>query len=210
MATKVDVYRQACILAGLSIPVTDADDSEEVDILNEFYDPVIEAELEDHPYRFAMHHGELVYLDANGTDELTYRYNMPAGGSGIIGRYVKNVQVQGYEIDWDIFAEGGSAMVYTGQKDDASNIPVVFYTEDPGVAYWPAQFELIIASELAVRLSLGLTRNEQVKKEIEAEVARLRAMFRTGSAQQRRSEGQRIKGNRLTSGRRGRFSSSLT
>ncbi len=205
MATKVDVYRQACILAGLSIPVTDADDSEEVDILNEFYDPVIEAELEDHPYRFAMTHADLVYSDANGTDELAYRYTMPAA-AGIVGNYIKAVKLNGYDIDWDVFGD----LVYCGQEDDASNIPVVFYSKDPGVANWPAQFELIIASELAIRLALGLTRNEQVKKEIEAEVARLRAMFRTGSAQQRRSEGQRIKGNRLTSGRKGRFSSSVT
>ena len=130
MATKVDVYRQACILAGLSIPVTDADDSEEVDILNEFYDPVIEAELEDHPYRFAMTHGNLVYADALGTDELTYRYNMPSP-VGIVGRYVKSVKLNGYDIDWDIYADTTAALVYCGQEDDASNIPVVFYTEDP-------------------------------------------------------------------------------
>lgn len=205
MATQLSVYRQACIYAGIAIPTLTTDDTEEIDVLDEFYTPVINAELEDHPYRFAMTHADLVYSDANGTDELTYRYTMPAGAL-MTGKYVKAVKLNGYDIDWDVFG----SLVYCGQEQDASNIPIVFYTTDPGVANWPSQFELIIAAELGIKLSLGLTRNEQVKKEIEAELARMRAMFRTGSAQQRRSESQRIKGNRLTSGRRGRFSSSLT
>lgn len=196
MATKLDIYRKACILAGLEIPVTDSDDSQEVDALAEFYDAIAEAELEDHPYRFAMTHDDLVYADAVGTDELAYRYTMPAAAT-LVGKYIKKVEVQGYPIDWDVFGN----LIYCGQENDASNIPVVFYTVDPGVANWPAQFELIVASELAVRLALGLTRNEQVKKEIEAEVARVRAMYRTKDAQQRRSDGQRITGNRLTSSR---------
>jgi hypothetical protein len=186
--TKFDICSRALVRVG-GAPITAFDTSSaEAVAAGQDYEPMVQARLSSHRWRFATAQEDLVRLtDTPAGDQWEHAFQLPAGLLLLHG-----ITRAGRPVEYDRYGD----KVFTNEDDGL----VADYTFRADESRFPAYFATALMTELAHGFALNLARNRDLAATLAPMVNAEWQRARTADSQQQTT--RRIRHSRLIAARR--------
>lgn len=145
MSTDIEISQKACVLVGIEPITSFTDQSTEAIVLSTIYEDLVEAELADYPWRFAMQEQQIDRLQEEPETTWAAAYQIP---SDIL--IVQTVKVNGSSIRYDRF--GDNIFCDAGVDEEVFIQGIVRVDEE----LWPPYFRMGMIYRLASVLASGV------------------------------------------------------
>lgn len=168
-SSKIEMVNGALVELGAEILSSLSEDKLEVDVANQIYDQVYGDLLAKAPWRFAVKKADLSHLVAAPLNEWTDQFDLPAQCVRIVGVYPRRTA-------YEVF----NNLVYANTATLA-----VDYVERVSESALPPPFVRLMSLELAVRMCMSITNDEQLKRSLQQDARMQFAAALAADAQQR-------------------------
>ncbi len=159
--TSVSICNMALDLL-VEAPITTlSDGTPESDWLNRNYDRTVKAELEEHPWKFALKRASLTADASAPTFDWLYRFALPTDCVRALPLRGNLGDFEGGEVPHEI--EAGYILC-----DDPGPIKLIYIYLNQTVSTYPAMFEMAVAARLAMGLSHFLTGKASMTNTLQA------------------------------------------